>query len=143
MPLSLILRYLPQIGIALAIVGAVWYIDHKGYQRAKEDAERRQLVSAIVEEKRTRRIERGMLDRSNDLDISLGRKLDTLNTQGAATMAALQKGIHDDPRYSSPACALGDGVWRSLNEARARTVPGPAPAASSVTVELPAPASAH
>lgn len=142
---AVLLRFLPHIAIALAIISGVWYIDHKGYQRAKHDAERRQLVDAIANERKVRRIEKALSETTGELDAALGRKLDKINTLGAATLATLQKGINNDPRYRDPACALGDGVWRTLNEARARTGPGTdtGKAARSVTIELPAAAPAR
>lgn len=130
------IRFLPY-GIAVALVlGGVAWIDHRGYQRAKADAEHRQLVDALVAERKTRRIEKGLSDAVAAIDGRLGSKLDAIRVLRTTIIQPIQQGIAHDPRYVDPRCALDDGVFKALNAARAAT--GAAAPAGSITVALPA-----
>lgn len=131
-----ILRFLPY-GIAVALIlGGVAWIDHRGYQRAKADAERRQLVDAIVAERKARRIEQGLSDAVAAIDGRLGSKIDAIRVLRTTIIQPIQQGIAHDPRYVDPRCALDGGVFKAINAARAAT--NPAAPSGSVTVALPA-----
>jgi hypothetical protein len=132
---------LPHVMIGLAPLAAMWWLDHQGYQRAKRDAEYRQVVDAISAERKTRRIEHALGDAVAGLATRVGSRIDAIDAEKLSTLQSMLKDFRDDPRYSDPACFVTDGVWGALDTAVTAT--DPARAAGSVTIPLPAPGDAR
>lgn len=135
------IRLLPYVAAIAIVLGAIMWIDHRGYQRAKADAERRQLVDAIVAERKTRRIEQGLSEAADAIYGRIGTRIDAIQVLRQTIIQPIQQGIANDPRYRDRACDLTPGVFAAINQARAAT--NPAAASGSVTVALPAAASAE
>lgn len=108
-PLSISMRFLPQILGAAAVLGGVWYIDHLGYERAQRD---QQALEQRLGEKITTSI--------NGIDTRLNDRLSKIDTtQHTVVQPAIIREIARDPRYSSAACSLTDGMWTAIGRARA------------------------
>lgn len=103
-----LLRLLPHIGIALAVLAGVAYIDHRGYQRAQDD-------QAALERKITDKIN----DAVAEIDRKTAASLANIDTADRTIIQpTITREIASDPRYSDPACSLSGGVFDALNKAR-------------------------
>lgn len=132
---------LPHLGIALALAGAVLWIDHNGYSRAERKAEQRQLVDAIVAERKTRRIEQALGEAVAAIDGKVATRVDAIRVLRETIIQPMQKEISIETRYRDDACSLTPGVLRGIQQARGATATaGPD---GSVTVALPAPSPAR
>ena len=122
---AIVLRFLPHILIALGIIGAMLWLDHRGYQRAVEDQQRAEARARVHTEEQMSRI-----------DGALGAKIDRIRILNRTIHNTIQKEIVHEARYSDPACSLTPAVLQSLNNARAGSLVG------GITVALPEPAPA-
>jgi hypothetical protein len=128
---------LPHIAIALALLGAVWWIHHDGYQAAKRDAAAREARETIRAEQQARKLTAALSEALNRSDAMLGQKLDAIARKWPAITQTIIKETSNDPRYRDPACTVSDGVWHALEQAVAAT--GTGGADGSTTVALPGP----
>lgn len=135
-----LLRFVPHIALAFALLAGVWWLDHRGYQRAKQEAGQRQIVDAIAAERKTRRIERALGDAVAAIDANTGAKIENIRVLRQTVVQTIEKDLAHDPRARDTACALPDSVRGAINAARSAS--GPPGAAGSVTVALPAAAAA-
>lgn len=148
MPLWLI-RLLPYGAAALAILAAVWYIDHRGYKRAEAQAtlEKSLARTAKLEADQrqvalTQQFETKLRDMAAAFDRRLGQQLADLDVQNRTIIQpTLIKEIQNDPRQSDPNDGITDGMLRVVNQARAFSWPDGACATNadgSATCKLPA-----
>lgn len=145
------IKALPYVAAAAALGGAVWYIDHRGYERAEDQAEladaKRKVdlaAVAILLRDQTREQEVSMQDIVNTSDASLGDVLRSLETeQRTIIQPTLIKEIASDPRFTDPSAGITDGMLRGLNTARgasARPCPAGSNAAACFTLSSAEPA---
>lgn len=108
MPVWLI-RYLPHIGIALALLAAILFIDHRGYKRAQADeAAREARITAVI----TKAVE--------DIDAKTAGRIAAIDkTQRTIVQPILTREILSDPRFSDPAAGISPDMLRAINRARA------------------------
>lgn len=133
--LTFFLAHWPAFAAVAVIGGGMWYLDHRGYERATADAAARETKDALDAEQRTRRIEKALGDGLTGIDSKLGARFDNLRVLRQTIVQPMQKEIIREARYSSPDCALTDGVFGKINAARsASAITGPD---GSVTVALP------
>lgn len=133
-------QHWPAFAAVAIIGGGMWYLDHRGYQRATADANARETREKLAAIEQTRKVEKALGEFQTKIDGNLGTRLDALQVLRQTIIQPMQKEIIREARYSSPDCALTDGVFRRINEARAAgSVAGPD---GSVTVPLPGPAPA-
>jgi hypothetical protein len=127
-----LLRLLPHIGIALAIVGAVWWIDHKGYQRAMAD--RDASNAKLLDQMRTelRKSEQGLASSIAGIASDYEAQRGALARAGATLQPIILKEAANDPRLSDPAAGLTAGVLDAVNRARAA---GPCAARATGRIE--------
>lgn len=130
MPLWLI-RLLPYGAAAVALAGAVWFIDHRGYQRAEDEAKAREkerqlqaaqfelIVQSYVHDSENRMI-LAMTSRDGDLVKTL-QSMRELNR--TVIQPTLVKEIQSEARFSDPALGITDGMLRELNRARLLSQP--------------------
>lgn len=125
MPIWLI-RFLPYGAAVLALVAAVWYIDHRGYQRAQHQAEEREkdrklqlAATAILINKALDNTENRMQGIVNQSDRSLTDKINGIDTVNKTIIQpTLIKEIANDPRFTNPDLGITDGMLDSINSAR-------------------------
>lgn len=137
-----LLRALPHIGLAAALIGAVWWIDHQGYERATRDAERHDL-----------KLRTQLQSDLRALEAALSGKLAAIDAETATTRAAIQQTRHivqpaivkeltRETRYSDPAAGISDGLRAAIDRARAAVACAAAPD-GAIVCALPAAQSAQ
>lgn len=139
MPVWLI-KLLPYGAAALALGGAVWYLDHRGYERAEREAIQRETelklqnaTFAILLGQQTRDQEQAMQNIVNESDAHLGDVLQALNIENKTVVQpTLIKEIASDPRFTDPALGITDGMFRAINTARSASS-RPCPPGSNAT----------
>ena len=126
--LSLLMRTLPQIGLALACLGAVWWIDHAGYRRAMADRDARdaRLLDAMRTELRAseQRLDAAIDAVAGDYQ---GQR-EAIARTGATLQPIILKEAARDPRLSDPALGLAPRMLDAVNRARAAGACAPAAA---------------
>jgi hypothetical protein len=136
MPLGL-LRFLPQIGIALAIIGSVWWIDHRGYARAVADRDARD--AALLDRMRSdlRQSEQRIALRIDEIADDYEARRAALARTGALLRPIVIGETEYAPRLADPSAGLTPGLLDAVNRARA-TGPCAAAATGLIACALPA-----
>lgn len=104
-----LIRYLPHIVVALAIIAAVVWIDQRGYERAQADqaAQERRVTAAITKA-------------VDDIDAKTAARLASIDTtQRTIVQPTITREIASDPRFSDPAAGITPDMLRAINRARA------------------------
>lgn len=139
----------PYVGGVLLLLGAVWYIDHRGYERAEAEATARenerklQLAefNRILAEK-VDGLEDSMQTSINDSASRLMTQVDQIGVVNRTIIQpTLVKEIQSEPRFTDPSLGITDGMLRELNRARGFSQQRPCPAGSvaSACFAVPAP----
>jgi hypothetical protein len=129
---------LPHIAIAAALGFAVWYLDHKGYQRAKEDAERAKMENALIVADIVMQSERRMAGKVNAAATVTTDAIAAINaTNQTIIQPTLVKELQRETRFTDPATGISIGLRDAINAARALS--GASTPASELNVSLPAP----
>lgn len=132
-----LLRVLPHVGLAAALIGAVWWIDHQGYQRATRDAETHDLRLRTQLQSDLRALEQTLSGTLAVIDA------DTANTRAAIQQArhiiqpAIVKELTRETRYSDPAAGISDSLRAAIDRARAAVACATAPD-GAIVCTLPA-----
>jgi hypothetical protein len=127
-----LLRFLPHIGIAIALGIAIWRIDAAGYNRARKDAERRELTQAILIAKAERRLSQQISEGLATLDGNAAARLSEINvTERTIVQPTIVKEIQREARLSNPAAGLTPGLLNAVNQARNASADRPAPSGVS------------
>jgi hypothetical protein len=112
--LPILTRVWPYLAGAAAIIGALFWIDARGYQRAKDD--RAKADAALVAKIATEVAK---------IDTNLSQRIATIDTtERTVVQPTLIREIASAPRYRDPACNLTDDGLRAINTARAATATG-------------------
>lgn len=123
-----LLRFLPHALAVVAILGAMWWLDDRGYQRAKADQAALEL-----------RLAEKIADSVMAIDQASAARLAALDTaQRTIVQPIITKEIASDPRFSDPSAGVTGGMRDAINRARAASA---APGANSQPV--PAAPDAH
>jgi hypothetical protein len=117
MPMWL-LRFMPHIGIAIAILGVVWWLDHAGYQRAMADRDARD--AKILDQVRSdlRQSEQRLAIAIDGIAGTYDAQRAALARAGATLQPIILKEAANDPRLSDPAAGLTPGLLDAINRAR-------------------------
>lgn len=132
-------KVFPYIAAAAALIGAVWYIDHKGYQRAKHEEEladaKRKADMAEFERLlaiKVKGIEDSMQTAINTSDANVLSRMSSIDTVNKTIIQpTLTKEIHSETRFTDPSAGITDGMLRELNRARSFSEQRPCPAGSN------------
>lgn len=116
----------PYIGAALALGAAVWYLDHRGYQRAEQESIAREnerklqaATFAILIGRQADGIEEAMQTKIGESDAKIVGALSGLDiTNRTVIQPTLVKEIRSEERFSDPAAGITDGMRSELNRAR-------------------------
>ena len=104
---AFLLRFLPHIAIALAVIGAVWFLDRQGYQRATRD---RAASDAALVAKITAKL--------GEIDVRNAARLASIDTtERTIVQPILRTEIAREARYNDSRCAITPGVRDALNTA--------------------------
>ena len=142
-----LLKLLPYGAAALALGFAVWFIDHRGYERAEaqnkaieqkldlQAAKTDLTLNGEVED-----VQNTLTTGMNKLGGDLGNRIDNIETTNKTIIQpTITKEIAGAPILTSTTCALPDGLWGSINQARRLSqAPDPAIAGSTDSQGVPA-----
>lgn len=115
---ALLRPFLPHIAAVAAIVGVVWYLDHRGYERARKDAEQERVVTALMLTRATRDVEKRLADR---MDANARQTAGQIGAIEAVHRTVIQptitKELTRETRFTDPALGIPDSVRREVNRA--------------------------
>lgn len=118
-----LLRFLPQIGLALAVASAfgaaLWWIDHRGYARAIADRDTRDARMLASMQAALRASEQRLAGAMAALGADYEAQRGALARAGAALQPIIIKEAVRDPRLADPALGLSPGLLDAINAARA------------------------
>jgi hypothetical protein len=118
------MRFLPYIGAILAILAAVAYIDHKGYQRAKQAAELERAQDAIVALNLQRTITAGLAVAVSKVDTQTAAALGNIDvTSRTIIQPTIRREIVKNSRYSNPESGISQEIMDAINQARLLSAP--------------------
>lgn len=133
------IKLLPYGAAALALGGAVWYIDHRGYERAETEATARdsqrkldlaEFEKAVAQE--VDGLETSMQVAINDSDSRVVSHLNSLEIVNRTVIQpTLTREIQRETRLSDPAAGITDIMRQELNRARSFSQQRPCPAGSN------------
>ncbi len=109
----------PHIAIALALGGAIWYLDHQGYQRATRDAEARDLKLRTDLQADLRGVEQALSQKLAAIDADTASARAGIATARTIIQPTIVKELTRETRYSDPAAGLSDGLRAAVDRARA------------------------
>jgi len=128
MIVAFLTRYWPQLGILAALVLGLWYVDHRGYQRAKGHYEAAEAKAQARAEALARRLEQVMTAKLAELDTRTAERLSQIDVEERTIVQpVITREIRNDPRLSNPAAGISNGVRDALNSARGASNNPPAP----------------
>lgn len=143
--MTLLARFWPHmVGLAV-ILGALAWVDHRGYERAIADAEaeklERQTETLVLRAGITKELD-AKLEKA---DAGLHAKLETINTERMTNVdPILARELGRDPRLADPARCLTPGLLVAVNAARGHAAAGDAAApVGRDPASLPGPAAGH
>lgn len=122
-----IIKLLPYGAAAIALVGAVLYIDHRGYERAQDqqklidanEAEQKLELQKMLSDQVNKSVEQ-MQARADLMDSSLLNRIQSLDAKSQTVIQPiLTKEISNAPRLSDPDAGITDRMREALNAARA------------------------
>lgn len=105
------------IGAILAILGAVWFLDHRGYQRAREEQRALDAREAIRLSEMRRAIEQGLTVDMQGIEDRLASRLRSIAETRSATQTIIEREVSRAPNLSSPQCTMPVSVRDALNSA--------------------------
>lgn len=111
-------NWLP-IVILLAVVGGGWFLDHRGYERAKDqdrlhELERNQLATAIAGA-----IDKQLEQRLGKISADVSGKLQSIDTEGKTVVQPIfTRELIRDPGLADPRRCLTPGLLDGINAAR-------------------------
>jgi len=106
-----LLRFLPHIAVALAVIGALLFVDHRGYARAQDDQKKlEQRITAKISDA-VDAIDKKTATRIADID----------TTQRTIVQPVLTREIIANPRLSDPALGITPAMRDAINAARAES----------------------
>lgn len=129
----------PFVAGFLLIMGGLWYVDHRGYQRAENEAQQRetkrqldlQIFNAMLAQQ-TKDLEESMQSAIMDSDGRVVGALQSLDvTNKTVIQPTLTREIQRETRFTDPATGISDGMLRELNRARGFSEQRPCPSGSN------------
>lgn len=107
------------LAIAVAIGFAVWFLEHRGEERAKAAAERQRLERAEITNAVVRAVDDRLDHRLGNVSRELAGKLLTIDTEGKTIVQPmLTREILRDRGLSDPGRCLSPGLLDAVNAAR-------------------------
>ncbi|WP_374406532.1 hypothetical protein [Pelagerythrobacter sp.] len=123
---ALFSRIWPHLAVVALVIGAIWWIDHRGYQRAQGDAKFERTVTALLIEKRAGQLEAELTDRLAERDRVLVDRLASLDgIERTVIQPVIREELANAPHLSDPAAGYGERLRDAINDA-IRQSAGPA-----------------
>lgn len=111
--------FLPHIIAVAAILGVVWWLDHQGYERAKKDAERERLITALMMTRAARDSEGRMAGRIHDISRRFVDQIASIDATHTETQRIIEREVARDPSYSDPDLGISERMFEAINRTRA------------------------
>lgn len=137
-----LLRIMPQIGVALAIIGAVAWIDHRGYRRAILDRDAREAIMLAKLDEALRRSEHRLAGQVAAIDADYARHRASVAATRTIIQPIITREIARETRLADPASGLTPSLLDTVNRARA-TGACATGAAGSIICALPTAETSH
>lgn len=139
---AILLRLLPHALAVAAILGGLWYIDLRGYQRAQADAARERLITALMLTRAVRQTEAQLGERlaviASTVDVQIAG-IEQLNRTDIRP--TIVKELSREIRFTDPAAGIPDSVREAINRGIAASTCA-ATADGGIRCPLPGPAAA-
>lgn len=120
-------RFLPHLIVVALIVGAIWWIDHRGYQRAQKDAEFERAVTALLIERRAAKIEGNLVNAIAARDGVLVDRLGSIEREDRTVIQPIiREELRNAPHLSDPAAGYGERLRDAINAAIRQSACSPA-----------------
>ena len=117
---AILSRIWPHLLVVALVLGGLWYIDHRAYERARGDIEKDHLKQRVMFDGLLRESEGRMAGVIKFQDRDLADKIAAVRTYHSTIIQpAIEREIVNDPRLASPDARMSDGLWRQLNAALA------------------------
>ncbi|MCW2361604.1 MULTISPECIES: hypothetical protein [Sphingobium] len=116
--MSFLIRALPHVLGVSAILGALWWLDNRGYVRGQADAERERMITAVMLTRSARETEQAIGEQINAASARYEQGRSALQATRTIIQPTVTKEIIREPRLSDPAAGLTDGLYREVNRAR-------------------------
>jgi hypothetical protein len=112
-------KYGLQLAILAAIVGGLWYVDHRGFERAKAEDLARANERALITQAVVSKVDGDLAGKLNAIGGQLGIKIDTLDREGKTVVQPIiTRELAADPRLAAPGSCLTPGLLDAINAAR-------------------------
>lgn len=118
---SILAAIWPQLLIGAALIGAVAYIDHRGYERAEQAALVREAKAEKAAADRQAAIVKQIADAMVQIDANNAARLAQINQTRSTVNTIIQKEVATSPRFSDPAQGVTPAMLDALNKARAES----------------------
>jgi hypothetical protein len=135
---ALLARSLPYAAGVLVILSALWWLDHRAYQRALSDRDAQDAALLIHLQTELRQSEVRLLGRIDQLAGVYQLQREAIGRVGATFQPIIEKETAHAPHLADPAAGLTDGLLAAINRARA-TGACTAAATGRIACALPAP----
>lgn len=128
MSISLLKRALPHVIVAAIIIGAIVWIDHRGYERAQKDAKFERTVTALLIERRAAKIEGKLIDALAARDAALVDRLGAIDHENRTVIQPIiREELRNAPHLSDPDAGYGERLRDAINAAISQSAcPSPA-----------------
>lgn len=124
----LVSRFLPHLIVVALIVGAIWWIDHRGAERAEKAAEFERMVTALLIERRAAKIEQNLAAKLAARDNALVDRLGAIDHENRTVIQPIiREELRNAPHLSDPDAGYGERLRDAINAAiRQSAHPSPA-----------------
>lgn len=131
--IAMVRPFLPHIAALAALLAAIWYLDHRGYERARRDAA---ADAALMENKvrsQLRQTERRLAGRIDAIDRGVADQIAGIDaTHRTVIQPTIMKELSRETRYGDPAAGISDGLRTEVNRALQTVACSPTPAGGIV-----------
>jgi hypothetical protein len=111
--------FLPHIGVVLALLGAIWWLDHQGYERATRDAEARDMKLRTALQADLRGVEQALSQKLAAIDADTASARAGIAAARTIIQPTIVKELTRETRYSDPAAGLSGGLRAAVDRTRA------------------------
>ncbi|MBB3035364.1 hypothetical protein [Alteriqipengyuania lutimaris] len=112
------LRWGPHLIVLGLVLGVIWFIDHRGYQRAQKDAELERAKTAVAIEEAVAGLEEDLIDAINAQGVQVVETENRIErVERTQVQPVIQKELRNAPHLSDPAAGYGVGLRDAVNAA--------------------------
>jgi hypothetical protein len=116
---ALLSRLWPHLLAVAAVLGAIWYVDQRGYERARKDERLDQLEQRATIDKLLRDSEGRLATIVGRNDRQLADQIAAVRTYRTTVIQpTIEREIANDTRLADPSMRISDSLLRSVNAAR-------------------------